>query len=601
MIVDGLAETKQDDLLASLTLLTALFQVDAESASVIFRQENVITGLMDAIDLCPSDTVALELAHTLSQACGQKTCREALSDEAIQWLRSRASQTRFPALRAAAAVALVKLSRGALSDTESSQISESHIDGKEEMDLVNVMKGMTVSGDDQSTLSDAVEGLVYMSAEPSVKEMLSNDPSFWKQLFSHVPKRRTEDTGVSVPSSVLYGIVMIALNVCLYRPRLTEEETQMLKLKRLANSGKAAQTQDNPLDDDDHVKERCKRLVQVGLVGALSAIVKVTDSQGVRAAVGRTLLSLVENKENRGKVLQEGGAKALTTIIRARMAEVYKDKSTKAQYAALESSDLQTIQALAKLGITAAPFQVFGPGEAVLYDAIRPFTLLVIHSSANLLQRFEGMMALTNLSSASAEVASRIAASEGLMNKVELLLLEEHQLVRRAAIELICNLLAGSDQLFEKYSRSTSKLQVLVALSDVDDLPTRLASSGGLAQLTASPATCGNLLAIQLERRRVLQIFAQLINPAANPDESQAPEQVHPGLIHRGLVCVRNFLTSVGAENVKKLSSDIVEARLPKALVSVVQRYRQPNDAAILVPAAEALKLLLDCGIEVPR
>ncbi|TFK56620.1 ARM repeat-containing protein [Heliocybe sulcata] len=594
-VQDGLADTKEDDVVSSISLLAALFQVRAEAASIIFREEGVIAGLMDALEICPSDSVALEVAHTFSQACGHKPCREALPTHVVQWLKSSSRQTRKPSLRAAAAVALVKLARGTLSDSDSSKIVETQVDQKEQMDLVDFMKDMTISGADHGALSDAIEGLVYMSTEAAVKEMLSQDLSFWKQLFSYIPKRKIDDTPTSMPSSILYGIVAVALNVCAYKPRFTEEETQMLKLRRLANAGKSAETQEDLLDDDSHVKARCQRLVQLGLTGALSAIVRVTESQGVRTAVGRTILHLVEDKENRGKVLQEGGGKALTVIIRARMTEAQKDKSAHSRHAALDPSDLQAIQALAKLAITSAPFQVFGPGETVLYDTIRPLSQLVLHPSANLLQRFEGMMALTNLSSASAEVATRIAAADGLLNKVELLLLEEHTLVRRAAMELICNLLAGSEDLFDKYSGSTSKIQVLLALSDVDDIPTRLAASGGLAQVTASPAACAKLLTLQNERHRVLQLFTQLVNPSADSYE----EQADPGLVHRGVVCVRNFLMSVGQDSIKQLSSDIMAAKLPRALVVVAQKYQNTSNTPVLVPTAEALKLLLESGIEV--
>ena len=96
-------------------------------------------------------------------------------------------------------------------------------------------------------------------------------------------------------------------------------------------------------------------------------------------------------------------------------------------------------------------------------------------------------MALTNLASHSQEVATRIARADGLLNQVELLMLEDHVLVRRAATELICNLVCGCEEVFNKYggvhsSASNSKLQILVALCDVDDLATRLAASGALAE-----------------------------------------------------------------------------------------------------------------------
>ena len=64
---------------------------------------------------------------------------------------------------------------------------------------------------------------------------------------------------------------------------------------------------------------------------------------------------------------------------------------------------------------------------------------------------FEAMMALTNLSSVSAEAATRIARAAGLTNKVELLMLEDHTLVRRATTELVCNLISGSEDIFNRW------------------------------------------------------------------------------------------------------------------------------------------------------
>jgi hypothetical protein len=341
-------------------------------------------------------------------------------------------------------------------------------------------------------------------------------------------------------------------------------------------------------------------LIDAGVLNIFPTAVR-TDSSGIRINVGKALLSIAEDKENRGIVLQSGGAKVLTMVLKQATSTTSSNSSN--QSSVLDAAYLDAVQALAKLAITSSPVQVFGPNEGAMYDVIRPLCSMLQHPSSTLLQRFESMMALTNLSSHSAEVASRIAQSEGLLAKIEFLLLEEHTLTRRAAMELLCNLIVGSDQVFEKYggehnlSSVKSKLQIVLALSDVDELPTRLAAAGALAMLTAAPGACQALVTLQLERRRVLPILAQLIDPVAahshDTDHAGIVEtESNPGLVHRGIICARNIILSIDDEaSRKKFSKEAKETGLLQGLTSVMKR--QVVDEAILRPTAETLKVLL--------
>ena len=63
-------------------------------------------------------------------------------------------------------------------------------------------------------------------------------------------------------------------------------------------------------------------------------------------------------------------------------------------------------------------------------------------------------------------------------------------MVRRAAIELVCNLVASESgiEYFEPSSTSSStpRLHLLLALSSAEDVPTRLAATGALTSLVYS-------------------------------------------------------------------------------------------------------------------
>lgn len=611
LVVSRLEEQKEEDVLIGVSFLAALFQVDWQTAASILLQDGVIDLVADIHDLFPSSRLSLAVAHLLGQAGGYKPCRAAMSAQSLEWLESKSRQTSDTALRAAAAIALVKLSRGAASDAVDNTNPQEQVGLVQDKELATLMKGIVISGNDRSSLADAIEGLAYLSVDPVVKEALSQDSTFLSQLFAQVTRRKNSSQHQKETNSpLLYGVLVIVANISVYRQRLSEEDAQIDKLRRMTKAGKEEKnrsTELDILDDDEHVKQRCRRLIASGALDVLSTV-PVTESRGIKVNAGKAFLSFVEDRESRGKILQSGGAKTLMQIIRQALPTSSSSKSASpAMSPSLDIMDLEPIQALAKLAITASPVQVFGPNEGAVYDAIRPFSLMLLHPSSNLLQRFEAIMALTNLSSQSPEAASRVAKADGILNKVELLMLEQHPLVRRAAMELICNLIAGSDEVFERYAGmdnsrgSKSKLQVLLALSDVDDLPTRLAASGALATLTSAPSACRALFDLQCERKRVLPILTQLIDPSVlqphenNEDDEEAGDvESNPGLVHRGVVCTRNFLLSVEDSAARKqLVMEATSEGLTLALANILKDESGILDPAVTIPAAEILKLLV--------
>ena len=587
-------ETDEKSLLTGASFLTALFQIDAPSASLIFAREDVVEGVMDSIDLSPSPLLSLEIARLLSHACAKKSCREIIRPQVVRWLESNSRQATDTGLRSAASLALVKLFKGAMSDEPevgSPQVQSGQIDN-----LAETMTNIIVSRETASTV-DAVEGLAYLTVDPGLKERLAKNSSFLRQLFELVPTKKTASAKASLNSTLIYGISVIISNLTSFPPRLSEEQQQVEKLRRMAKSGKGSSEATLILDDDKYVKARIRLLISAGVLPVFPAAIAGVDSAGIRLNVGKSLLNIVEEKENRGAALQAGGARVLQTIIKRAFSSLSSGKNT----AMLSPADLDPIQALAKLSITSSPLQVFGPNIGAVYDAIRPLSILLQHPSSNLLQQFEAIMALTNLASYSSDVASRVAKADGLVNKVELLLLEDHTLVRRASVELICNLIVGSDEVFERYAGdnpgSASKIHILLALSDVEDIPTRLAASGALATLTAAPNVCKTLIDLQFERHRFLPIITQLIDPAALP-ASLKDEQIvetNPALVHRGVACVLNVFKKVEDKDIReKISNDGKESGLLQALVQLAKGKGVSSDPSVMYQATEALKALAE-------
>ncbi|EKM84061.1 hypothetical protein AGABI1DRAFT_110652 [Agaricus bisporus var. burnettii JB137-S8] len=465
-----------------------------------------------------------------------------------------------------------------------------------------MMKGLVISKA-RASLPDAIEGLAYLSLRPEIKETLSSDLKFLRQLFSVIPQRKssTSSTEQAIESALVYGTLVIVSNICAYRPQLSEEQAQLEKLKRMAQAGKESvgASDASALESNEQVRLRVRRVIDAGGLSIIGAALSASDSLAVRLQLGKMIFSLVEDKENRGKVLQSGGAKVLSTLIKHALATLTSKDQT------LDATFIETIQALAKLAITSSPLQVFGPNIGAIYDAIRPFSILLQHPSSTLLQKFEANMALTNLSSYQPDVAERVASADGLLSRVDLLMFEDHVLVRRSAVELICNLIAGSDDAFARYGgapdspNAQSKLQILVALADVDDLATALAASGALATLTCSPYACQGLAKLQKEGGRVLPILTQLIDPSVvvfpHEEDTKDDRTTHEdsGLAHRGVVCVRNIWKGVEDDNTRaSLVKDAQAVGLVKALLRLIKGQGVTNEQMILVPAAEALQVI---------
>lgn len=594
-VVDQLfAETEERSLLAGACFLTALFQVDPLAASSIFTKDGLLEGVVDSIDLSPSSSLSQEIARLLGQACGHKSCRRILTPQVVRWLEFKSRQTTDLVLQCAASVALIKLSKGATSDSPEDETLEVGIS-----ETSNLAKSLTeiIASGKGSTCVEAVEGLAYLTVEPALKESFASNPSFLKQLFALMPTKKSVAPKWETSPAMIYGVSVIICNLSSFRPHLTEEEKQMEKLKRMTKRGKgfpADEDKANLLDNDEHVKARIRSLISCGVLPVFSAAITATDSKGVRLNVGKSLLCMVEEKDNRGTVLQAGGAKVLQTIIKQ---SPFGESHNAKEIRDVDASELLPIQALAKLSITSSPIQVFGPNIGAIYDAIRPLSVLLQYPSSNLLQRFEAMMALTNLASHSPDVAARITKVDGIVDKAELLLLDGHNLVRRASVELICNLIVGSDEAFDRYTTgdrsSASKIHIFLALSDVDDLPTRLAASGALATLSAAPSTCKTLIDLQFESHRFFTVMKQLINPFTPPDNQKNEQSAEVGLVIRGVVCVTNVFKSIKSSAVREqISKEGTESGLLQALIHLAKGESASKDPSAMHQAVEALSAL---------
>ena len=151
---------------------------------------------------------------------------------------------------------------------------------------------------------------------------------------------------------------------------------------------------------------------------------------------------------------------------------------------------LVACQAVARLAITTNPVMAF-PGQQT-YEAIKCLLVLLKQEQQvdrSSLMNFEALMALTNIASIDEGHRNKITTTPEMVYCIESLALEDHELIRRAAVQLICNLLM-CQKYRDLYKESVEKdqtcdrLKLLILMCQEDDDETRSAAAGALATLT---------------------------------------------------------------------------------------------------------------------
>jgi hypothetical protein len=146
--------------------------------------------------------------------------------------------------------------------------------------------------------------------------------------------------------------------------------------------------------------------------------------------------------------------------------------------------------------------------------------------------QFEGLLALTNLASIGPVIQTRICKGDTI-KMFEHLIFSDNTLIRRAATELVCNLMYEKS-VFERYvnSDNSSRLKLIVALSDCEDFETKRAASGILAILSSSKDGLGALS----KESRFFPVLSLLLQ-----DESLE-------LLHRSFEILKNCLIHIREE-----------------------------------------------------
>uniref|UniRef100_A0A3Q2HES9 Protein unc-45 homolog A n=2 Tax=Equus TaxID=9789 RepID=A0A3Q2HES9_HORSE len=506
-----------------------------------------LSGVMESvIALCASEQEEEQLVavEALIHAAGKAKRASFITANGVSLLKDLYKRSEKDSIRIRALVGLCKLGSAGGTDFSMKQFAE----GSTLKLAKQCRKWLCNDQIDAGTRRWAVEGLAYLTFDADVKEEFVEDEAALKALFQ---LSRSEER------SVLFAVASALVN-CTNSYDYEEPDPKMVELAKYAKQHVPEQ---HPKDKPSFVRARVKKLLAAGVVSALACMVKTESpvlTSSCRELLSRVFLALVEEAEDRGTVVAQGGGKALLPL-------------------ALEGTDVgqtKAAQALAKLTITSNPEMTF-PGERV-YEVVRPLvSLLHLHCSG--LQNFEALMALTNLAGISERLRQKIL-KEKAVPMIEGYMFEEHEMIRRAATECMCNLAMSKEvqDLFE--AEGNDRLKLLVLYSGEDDELLQRAAAGGLAMLTSMrPSLCSRIPQVTTHWLEILQ--ALLLNP-------------NQELQHRGAVVVLNMV-----EASREIASTLMESEVLEILSVLAKGKESP----VTRVAAACLGKAVDYGLIKPN
>ncbi|PWN92550.1 hypothetical protein FA10DRAFT_301017 [Acaromyces ingoldii] len=332
------------------------------------------------------------------------------------------------------------------------------------------------SDSDERARMASVEALTYLSLGSAFRQRVADDTDLLRGLVVAVLRAcqaKPPDTALQ------YGVATVLLHLVAFKPVATAEERQMARLRRMANAEKRAsqkQAQANEEEDGDGehnelleapaVRARINRAVECGAVAAITAMSTVRPlSSALTATAAQAMLAMTtpQDRAQRGRIVQQGGARALFLLLASSSSS---SRTTKDDGATKRTA----AQSLAHLLIDLDPRLVLRDDAT---SAVAPLGALFMSAASSTLQRFEACLALTNLASLSEDVCASVArftqplhavlpatggfrgagtaeskdgdkASIGLLALLdERLFFEDNAMARRACVELACNLAAG--------------------------------------------------------------------------------------------------------------------------------------------------------------
>lgn len=519
------------------TALSCLFQGVQEAAATVLGNEEFL-GKMVALAEREDRVSQIVASETLALGASEKKLSTVLNTKALPVLKDL-YHLKDDSIRVRALVGLCKLGTtggGTVND-------QTFVEGATLKLYKSVRSFLTKSKKDLELRKWAAEGLSFLTMDADVKETFLEDQQALRSLMELAKAKE---------GSLLYGVCQTLVNLTntFDKPEIPDE------MKQLGEFAKVKLPKFSEKDGEEYVKKRIKKLVEEGI---LSALVNLSDTESntSREMISRVFMGITNEQEHRGVTVQQGGVKALISL-------AAQNTEKGADFAA---------QSVAKIAITMNPEVAF-PGQRS-FGLVRPL-LKLLHPSKTALQQFESLMALTNLAQMNDEVRRHIVKEQGF-SLIESLMFDEHDLVKRAATECMCNMVLCEEvfKMYEKEDAPTERVKLLTLLSGEEDFELSRAASGALAILSSSEKVCKQIIKVS----SYMDIQKQLL-------VSEKKE-----LRHRGAHIAANMISANKDIATKLIESEILE------ILMVFSKDNDPDMSMVKACAERALETAVELNL----
>ncbi|CAN0394828.1 protein unc-45 homolog B [Lampetra fluviatilis] len=469
-----------------------------------------------------------------------------ITTNGITLLKDIYKRARNDKIKIRALVGLCKLGSAGGTDYSMRQFAE----GSTEKLAKQCRKWLCCPTIDNRTKRWAVEGLAYLTLDADVKDDFVEDEAALKAMF---------DLARAGDKTIMYSVSSALVN-CTNSYNTKERVPELVQLAKYT---KQHIPEDHPKDHKDFVAKRVKRLLKAGVVSALVVMIKsdsaiLTDT--TKEQFARVFLALAEDPHDRGIIISHGGGKGLIPLA----LEGTKEGKIKAAHA------------LAKLTINANPRIVFH-GETI-YEVVRPLVSL-LNSELDGLPNYEGLMALTNLAGDNEKLRQKII-KEKAMPEIENYMFEEHEQIRLAATQCMCNMVISKEVQEMFLKEGNDRLKMAVLLCGEDEEPLQIAASGMLAMLTsAHKSLCSRVPTVTTQWLEILQRLLLHKNGDVQ---------------HRGMVIALNLMLAE-----RDIAQKLMECEVLEILI-VLSKDERPERMKITEAARACLTAAMDYGLIKP-
>lgn len=352
-----------------------------------------------------------------------------------------------------------------------------------------------------TSLERGIEVMAYLASKTMMKEEIAHG-------FKATPE--SEHTGIELlvkaadlpgagQAISAFGLASIFQLMAATPLMLRKEafEGQQMTMEQYDEIKSMQKTEDEKeFDDEPELKEdspeQCAaRIAKMAAANVPRALVQLTEgaSDKTLEQVVLGLNRLADEPAVRGSMIQQG---VLTGMIRVEKEEKAPSDTKKKILKMLR-------HCMGKMLITTNPSLLT---SAQRMGAIKPLMGLVRDVESTDLQKFEALLALTNIASAGDDTKKRIVVEKGIAT-FKFAMFSDHELVRKAATEAMCNLVPNEEFLKTLQEEKEMRLWLALASDFEEHLECARAAAGCLAMATAYAEIADSLIACDTFKTRV--------------------------------------------------------------------------------------------------